>query len=62
MRSAESQKRRSQPTREAVLAHQREYDLREAQTQRERQADPARRARLEEDQARIGAVLAETEQ
>jgi hypothetical protein len=47
---------------QAVLAHQREYDLREAQTQRERQADPARRARLAEDQARIDAVLAETEQ
>jgi hypothetical protein len=47
---------------QAVLAHQREYDLREAQAQCERQADPVRRARLAEDQARIDAVLAETEQ
>jgi len=33
-----------------------------AQTQRDRQADPAKRARLAEDQARIDTVLAETEQ
>ena len=38
------------------------FVLREAQTQRERQADPAKRARLAEDQAHIDAVLAETEQ
>ena len=47
---------------QALLARRREYALREAQTQRERQADPARRARLAGDQARIDAVLAETEQ
>ncbi len=46
---------------QALLARWREYALREAQTQRERQADPARRARLAEDQARIDTVLAETE-
>lgn len=47
---------------QTALAHRREYAVREAQTQRERQADPARRARLAEDQARIDAVLAKTEQ
>ena len=46
----------------ALLARRREYALREAQAQREVQADPAKRARLAEDQARIDAVLAETEQ
>jgi hypothetical protein len=45
-----------------LLARRREYALREAQAQRERQADPARRARLAEDQARIDTVLAATEQ
>ena len=47
---------------QALLARRREYALREAQAQRERQTDLARRARLAEDQARIDAVLAETEQ
>ena len=47
---------------QALLARRREHALREAQAQRERQADPARRGRLAEDQARIDAVLAETEQ
>ncbi len=47
---------------QALLARRREYALREAQAQRERRADPARCARLAEDQARIDAVLAETEQ
>jgi hypothetical protein len=47
---------------QALLARRREYALREAQAQRERQADPARRARLAEDQARIDTVLAATEQ
>jgi predicted dehydrogenase len=47
---------------QALLARRREYALREAQAQRERQADPAKRARLAEDQARIDTVLAETEQ
>lgn len=47
---------------QALLARRREYALHEAQTQRDRQADPAKRARLAEDQARIDAVLAETEQ
>jgi hypothetical protein len=47
---------------QALLARRREYALYEAQTQRERQADLARRARLAEDQTRIDAVLAETEQ
>jgi predicted dehydrogenase len=47
---------------QALLARRREYALREAQTQRERQADPAKRARLAEDQARIDAVPGETEQ
>ena len=46
---------------QALLARRREYALREAQTQRERQADPAKRARLAEDQTRIDAVLADTE-
>ena len=46
----------------ALLARRQEHALREAQAQRERQADPARRARLAEDQARIETVLAETEQ
>jgi hypothetical protein len=47
---------------QALLARRREYALRESQAQRERQAGPARRARLGEDQARIDAVLAQTEQ
>jgi hypothetical protein len=47
---------------QALLARRREYALREAQTQRERQAEPAKRARLAEDQARIDAVPGETEQ
>ena len=46
----------------ALLARRREYALREAQAQREVQADPAKRIRLAEDQARIDAVLAENEQ
>jgi hypothetical protein len=47
---------------QASVALYREYAEREAQARREAQADPARRARLAEDQARIDAVLAETEQ
>jgi predicted dehydrogenase len=47
---------------QALLARRREYALREAQTQRERQADPAKRARLAEDQARIDEVPGETDQ
>jgi hypothetical protein len=47
---------------QALLARRREWAERDARTQRERQADPARRARLAEDQARIEAVLADTEQ
>jgi hypothetical protein len=45
----------------ALLAR-REWARREAQAQHERLADPAKRTRLAEDQARIDAVLAETEQ
>jgi hypothetical protein len=40
----------------------REYAQHEAQARREAQADPAKRTRLAEDQARIDAILAETEQ
>jgi hypothetical protein len=47
---------------QASMARYREYAQRQAQARREAQADPARRARLAEDQARIDAVLAETEQ
>ena len=47
---------------QALMARRREWVQRDAQAQRERQADPARRARLAEDQARIDAVLAETGQ
>ncbi len=47
---------------QASMAHYREYAQREAQARREAQADPAKRARLAEDQARIDAVLAATEQ
>jgi hypothetical protein len=47
---------------QAMLAQRREWAQRDAQTQRERQANPARRARLAEDQARIDAALAETGQ
>jgi Sec-independent protein translocase protein TatA len=47
---------------QAMLPQRREWAQHDAQAQRERQADPARRARLAEDQARIDAVLAETEQ
>jgi hypothetical protein len=47
---------------QALLARRREWAERDAQTQHERQADPARRARLAEDQARIDTVLAETGQ
>ena len=47
---------------QALLARRREWAQHDAETQRERQADLARRARLAEDQARIDAVLAETGQ
>ena len=47
---------------QASMARYREYGRCEAQARREAQADPAKRARLAEDQARIDAVLAETEQ
>jgi hypothetical protein len=47
---------------QAVLPQHREWALWDAQARRESQADPARRARLAEDQARIDAILAETEQ
>ena len=47
---------------QALMARRREWVQRDAQAQRERQADPAKRARLAEDQARIDAALAETEQ
>ena len=47
---------------QAMLAHRREWARWDAQARRESQADPARRARLAEDQARIDTVLAETEQ
>lgn len=47
---------------QASMARYREHAPREAQARREAQADPARRARLAEDQARIDAVLAETKQ
>jgi hypothetical protein len=45
----------------ASMARYREHAQREAQARREAQADPAKRARLAEDQARIDAVLVETE-
>jgi hypothetical protein len=44
-----------------ALPARREWARREAQAQHERLADPAKRARLAEDQARIDAVLAETD-
>ena len=44
---------------QASMARYREYGRCEAQARREAQADPARRARLAEDQACIDAVLAE---
>jgi hypothetical protein len=47
---------------QAIPAHRREWARWDAQARRESQADPARRARLAEDQARIDTVLAETEQ
>jgi hypothetical protein len=47
---------------QAMLSQHREWTQRDAQTRHERQADPARRARLTEDQARIDAALAGTEQ
>jgi hypothetical protein len=47
---------------QASMARYREYAQRQAQARREAQADPASRARLAEDQARIDAVLGETEQ
>ncbi len=47
---------------QASMARYREHAQRQAQARREAQADPAKRARLAEDQARIDAVLAETEQ
>jgi hypothetical protein len=47
---------------QTLLARRRQWAQRDAQARRERQADPARRARLAEDQARIDAVLAETGQ
>ena len=45
-----------------MLSHRREWVQRDAQARRERLADPARGARLAEDQARIDAALAETGQ
>jgi hypothetical protein len=45
---------------QALLGRRREWIQRDAQAHRERQADPATRARLAEDQARIDAVLAQT--
>jgi hypothetical protein len=47
---------------QALMARYREHAQREAQARREAQADPAKRARLAEAQARIDAVLAETGQ
>jgi hypothetical protein len=47
---------------QALLARRRELVQRDAQAHRARQGDPARRARLAEDQTRIDAVLAQTEQ
>jgi hypothetical protein len=47
---------------QASMARYRDHAQREAQARREAQADPAGRARLVEDQTRIDAVLAETEQ
>jgi hypothetical protein len=47
---------------QALMARRQEWAERDAQTQQEKQADPARRARLAEDQARIDAALAETGQ
>ncbi len=47
---------------QASMARYREHTRRQEQAQRKAQADPARRARLAEDQARINAILAETEQ
>jgi hypothetical protein len=44
---------------QASMTRYREYSRCEAQARREAQADPARRARLAEDQACIDAVLAE---
>jgi hypothetical protein len=46
---------------QASMARYREYAEGQAQARREAQADLAKRARLAEDQARIDAVLAETE-
>jgi len=47
---------------QAMLPQHREWAQRDAQARGERLADPARRARLAEDQARIDAALAGTEQ
>jgi hypothetical protein len=47
---------------QALLARLREQAQRDARAQRDRQADPAKCARLAEDQARIDAVRAETKQ
>jgi hypothetical protein len=47
---------------QASMVRYREHAQREAQARRQAQADPAKRARLAEDQARIDAVLAATEQ
>jgi hypothetical protein len=47
---------------QTLLARRREWASRDAEAHRERQADPARRGRLAEDQARIDEVLAQAEQ
>jgi hypothetical protein len=47
---------------QALLVRRREWAWRDAQARHERQADLAMRGRLAEDQARIDAVLAQTEQ
>ncbi len=44
------------------MARYREHARRQEEAPRDAQADPARRARLAEDQARINVILAETEQ
>ena len=47
---------------QASMARYREYSQHKAMARREAQAEPAKRARLADDQARIDAVLTETEQ
>jgi hypothetical protein len=61
IRDVRQAKRDTDAEYQALLAQRREWIQRDAQAHREKQDDPARRARLAQDQDRIDEVLAQTE-